>query len=103
VRIIHLQGDPHEMGLQQDTLLCDSFRELVRGYLYGHISADCGASHFGLLNQARLVDKEVPDDLRREMQRIAERADLPYESALLCIAPPVLDSRCPLLCGDSSI
>ncbi len=76
VSIIHLQGDPHEMGLQQGTLLRDSLRELVRDYLYGHIIADCGASRFGLLNQARLLDKEVPDDLCREMQGIAEGANL---------------------------
>lgn len=83
------------MGLQQGTLLRDSLRELVRDYLYGHIIADCGASHFGLLNQARLLDKEVPDDLRREMQGIAEGANLSYQNALLCIAPQSLNSDAP--------
>ena len=95
VSIIHLQGDPHEMGLQQGTLLRDSLREPVRDYLYGHIIADCGASHFGLLNQARLLEKAVPDDLRREMQGVAEGANLSYQNASLCIAPqsPNSDAR----------
>ena len=90
IRILHLQGSPYEMGLQQGALLRDPLRELVRNYLYERIVLERPASHFWLLAYARLLEGEVPRDLRREMQGIADGAGLSYQDVLLLNTVPDL-------------
>jgi hypothetical protein len=78
------------MGLQQGTLLREPLRELVREYLYERIALERGTVHAWLLTYARLVEREVPSDLSREMQGIADGAGLSYQDVLLLNTVPDL-------------
>ena len=88
--VAYLQGNPYEMGLQQGALLRSELRDLVQDYLYGRLVAEHGARHFWLLSQARLLDRDVPDQLRQEMQGIADAAGLSYQEVLLLNTTPDL-------------
>jgi len=81
--VVYLQGDPYEMGLQQGALLGTELRDLTQSYLYARIVAEYGARHFWLLSQARLLDRQFADQLRQELQGIAEGAGLSYYDVLL--------------------
>lgn len=96
VLVIHLQGKPYEMGVQQGTLLRDQLRNLVRYYLHEHIILERGASHFWLLTYARLFEREIPTALRSEMEGIADGAGLSYQDVLLLNTVPDLLA---LTCG----
>lgn len=90
--VTYLQGDPYEMGLQQGSLLRGELRDLVQDYLYGRIVAEHGARHFWLLSQAQLLDHELPNQLRQEMQGIADAAGLSYHDVLLLNTVPDLQA-----------
>lgn len=90
IRLVCLQGDPYEMGLQQGTLLREPLRALVREYLYERIVLERGTVHAWLLTYTRFLEREVPGDLRREMQGIAEGAGLSYQDVLLLNTVPDL-------------
>jgi len=90
IRLVCLQGDPYEMGLQQGTLFREPLRELVRDYLYQRIVFERGVSHSWLLAYARLSERDVPSDLQREMQGIADGAGLSYQDVLLLNTVPDL-------------
>ena len=90
IRLVCLQGDPYEMGLQQGTLLREPMRELVRDYLYEHLVLERGISQAWLLAYARMLQRDVPNDLRREMQGIADGAGLSYQDVLLLNTAPDL-------------
>jgi hypothetical protein len=78
------------MGLQQGTLLREPLRELVREYLYERIVLERGTVHPWLLTYARLLEREVPSDLSREMQGIADGAGLSYQDVSLLNTIPDL-------------
>lgn len=90
MRIVYLQGKPYEMGLQQGSLFREELRQFVRYYLYEHLILEQGVAHFWLLAYARLVDQDVPNDLREEMQGIADGAGLSYLDILLLNTIPDL-------------
>ncbi len=90
VNLLYLQGGPYEMGLQQGTLLQGQLREIVSGYLQGHIVAECGTSQASLLNYIRLLEPDIPSALRREMEGIADGAGLSYQDVLLLNVVPDL-------------
>ena len=92
VYLVYLDGDAYEMGLQQGTLLRTELRDLVEDYLYGRLVLERGAWHFLLLAQARLIEREVPGDLRREIQGIADGAGLSYHDVLLLNTIPDLQA-----------
>ncbi len=83
LRILHLQGNHYEMGLQQGLLCRDELRQLVRSYLYDHLILEQGVAHFWLLAYALLVERQVPKDLREEMQGIVDATGLSYRDVLL--------------------
>jgi hypothetical protein len=87
-----VQGEPYQIGLQQGALLRSEVRRLIRNYLYGRLIVDYGCSHFWLLYQARLLDREIPDPLRQEMQGIADGAGLSYQDVLLLNTAPDLQA-----------
>ena len=90
ILFVHLQGDPYQMGLQQGALLRTQLHSLVQDYLYRYLIADSGASHFWLLSQARLLDRELPESLRQEMAGIANGSGLSYQDVLLLNVVPDL-------------
>ncbi|MGC8787396.1 MAG: C45 family autoproteolytic acyltransferase/hydrolase [Anaerolineae bacterium] len=90
MRIVYLQGKPYEMGWQQGFLFREELRQFVRQYLYEHLILEQGIAHFWLLAYARSVDQDVPDDLREEMQGIADGAGLSYLDILLLNTIPDL-------------
>jgi len=88
--VLHLQGSPYEMGLQQGSSLRNSIRGFVTQYLYERVLLDHEVSGFGLRVFVRLLDRDVPATLRREMQGIADGAGLPYQDILLLNIVPEL-------------
>jgi len=87
--VLYLQGAPYEMGLQQGTLLRQPLRKLVSEYLNGQIFTS-PAIHWGLLNYARFLDRQLSSDLRSEMVGIADGAGLSYQYILLLNVLPDL-------------
>ncbi len=87
VRVVHLSGDPYEMGLQQGRLLSESIRELVSQYLYGRL-VKSGAQHFWMLVQSRLTEPRLPPSIRSELHGIADGAGLSYRDVLLLNTVP---------------
>jgi len=90
IRTVYLQGKPYEMGLQQGVLLRKELRQLVQNYLYDYLILEQGVAHFWLLAYARIADQDIPNDLRAEMQGIADGAGLPYQDILLLNTIPDL-------------
>jgi hypothetical protein len=90
IRLAYLSGEPYQMGLQQGALLREPIRDLVRGYVLGHLVANEGAGHFWLLAQARFVATDYPEALRSELEGIADGAGLSYSDVLLLNTIPDL-------------
>ncbi len=77
--VLHLEGTPEEMGDQHGTLLGEAVRALVRDYLPGILRGD----RVEALAKARLLEKSIPERLRREMAALAKAAKVPYDDILL--------------------
>ncbi len=92
IEVAYVQGDPYQMGLQQGALWRSELRSLIRDYLYGRLIIDYHVSHFWSLLQARLLEPEIPDSLRQEMQGIADAAGLSYWDVLLLNTLPDLQA-----------
>jgi isopenicillin-N N-acyltransferase-like protein len=88
--VVYLQGTSYEMGVQQAMVLREPLRELVQAYLYGRLVLEKGAEHFWLLAQARLIEADVPRNLKQEMRGIADGAGLSYQDVLLLNTIPDL-------------
>jgi isopenicillin-N N-acyltransferase like protein len=77
--VLHLEGTPEEMGEQHGALLREPVQALVRDYLPGILR---GAREEALA-KARLLEKSIPERLRREMAALAKAAEVPYDDILL--------------------
>jgi len=78
------------MGLQQGVILRDSLHDFVKDYLHERILFDHRISPLGLQVLVRLLERDIPLTLRREIQGIADGAGLPYRDMLLLNAVPEL-------------
>lgn len=97
IRVVHLRGNPYEMGLQQGFLFREELHELIHNYLYQYLILEHGVAHAWLLSYARVFAPGVPYYLREEMQGIADGAGLSYQDVLLFNTIPDLLSLSPRL------
>lgn len=88
--ILHLCGEPYEMGLGQGAVLRHRIHQFVQDYLYGHVVLEHNASYAWLLAYARLLESRLPLDALQEIRGIADGANLPYEDVLLLNVIPEL-------------
>lgn len=81
--ILHLKGDPYELGHQHGTLLCDKIRSNVTRFidpLYG--SKTLAVVQQFLLFMPQVIP-HIPLELIEEMHGLADGAHVPYENILL--------------------
>ncbi len=86
-RLVHLRGGPYQMGLQHGLALrreiwslwqaCDRLVLSVRGRVAGWVARQA------LIAVARLMERFVAPELRRELRGVADGAGLPYGYLLL--------------------
>jgi hypothetical protein len=77
--VLHLAGTPEEMGEQHGTLLREPIRFLVEKYLPKVLRGEREAA----LGQARLLGKQIPERMVREMAATAKAAGVPADDILL--------------------
>lgn len=83
VRILHLNGTPHEMGYQQGVLLRDEIRDEIRRSVYQRQIQNGRVSHLLLLRLAREIEGHLSSENREEMAGLAEGAGVSYTQVLL--------------------
>ena len=90
VPVLHLCGEPYEMGLGQGSLLRQRLQQFVQDYLYSHVILERNAAYAWLVAYARLLESQLPLDVLQELQGIADGANLPYQDVLLLNLIPEL-------------
>lgn len=81
-RFLHLQGSPHECGVQQGTLLGALIRTATSEYLSA-MRLFRGMSRRTLIKRGRRLERYVPGAYREEMHGIAQGAGMSYDDILL--------------------
>lgn len=99
VPVLHVYGTPEEMGEQHGTLLGPQAKFLIEQYLNKMLLP--GGKDVGLrdavLEQARVIEKSIPDNYVKEMKALAKAAGVKYEDVLLANA--VFDIKRVLYCS----
>jgi hypothetical protein len=81
-RVMHLEGLPHEMGLQHGRLLGSVIRDLHDVYMTC-VRVWRGLRRSTLVRRGRRMEPHIPPHLIEEMHGIAEGADMPYDDVLV--------------------
>lgn len=81
VRVVHLQGTPHEMGIQHGRLLAEEIHGLIK-YFFEEKGTLFGASVEDIRKSAVIMEKFIPERYKEEMRGVAEGAGVEYEKVL---------------------
>ncbi len=83
LKVVHVWGTPHEMGLQYGKAVGADFRAAYETYMHQRVELD---QHYPLDYQrqcAAAMAKHIPQGYVEEMRGVAEGAGVPYEEILL--------------------
>jgi len=83
ITVLHVEGGPYDMGLQQGVLMREQIKGIWLDYLRGSIMGGGNYDYAYLLECAKAMEKHIPDEYIQEMRGIADGAGLAYEDVLI--------------------
>lgn len=81
VRVAHLSGNPHEIGLQHGKLLKDEIKGLI-DYFFVYQKNLFGATVDDIAKGAEIMKRHIPDEYMEEMKGISEGSGVPFDKIL---------------------
>lgn len=77
-RVLHLTGTPEQMGAAHGRLLGPTVRRVVEAVIL-HGEAATPESYQRLMTGTRRLERQLPEDIRRELHALANAAQVKYE------------------------
>ena len=100
VRILHLYGNPYQMGRQQGALLRGEIRTLYKDYFVRFAGGDVPIAIAAKVAEVTMLP-HIPEDYKAEMRGLAEGAGLSFEEVLT--AQAFLDIKKLVQCSTVSV
>ncbi|UCH33782.1 MAG: hypothetical protein JSV65_14615 [Armatimonadota bacterium] len=83
ITVLHVEGGPYDMGLQQGVLMRQQIKGLWLDYIRASVMNGRGYTHDYMLQCARTMEKHIPAEYIEEMKGVAEGAGVAYEDILI--------------------